>query len=775
MLAERTNGKMISDKKSRFRRLVWIVGSLILVMPVIFIMAYVWLVPHLIRREVERGLSEFFEGAVEIESVEVNHSGKVTLGGLKFCDTAKRRWLFAGKVKAILANWPSLSPKIAEIEVDGLNLQFFTVDGKFITLPVRLPERSASPKNRFDFRKLSVSHAAVSIVDAQGSKAVYDNLTLSAIRIVNGDYEFSLNRMSGDSSEIFLSGGTVNLKNSNFDVSLQLEHRFTKAEMTLAFVVLNMPEVSARGSLSGDLSITGCLKKPADWQPKGTFRLRNWLVEEGGAVAWSALNTDLEVKPSGFDFDNLSICDANGLEWLRAESAKLTFEDWPGARPVLTEVEAKELTLRTYLADGKLSLPVQLPSKDSTSLTSSYLDLQRLVLHNASIGIVGRPNAKITCDYLSLQPDRQEGFYDVLLTLSRPQQPEPSKVRLKGIINPTSSEVRLSLEIDHRAKKQETAVVFAALGIPQLTAEGKVAGDLTIAGCLNEPLGLQPSGSVRLDECVLFFKGEVLADNLVTTAKLYGRRLELDKFSAVVCKGRVSGSFHAEVKENRLMEFRGRVLAVNVSFPEFTSVLTAKAQKATTGTFTGSYNFSGQHNSLNALNGEGLLVFDDADISVLPVIPTIFRFVGLSQFEPLKMSDAEAIFSTTGPVVTIQTGHISNRFAAIEFEPGGTVNLQARQIDGHVVVAPISQIAGAIEKLPVINIFARLKDKLMRLHVKGDWSDTPSKLIKKEPIKDLKDSTTGFIQDVVKSGGQFGRGMLDRLSKLLKTNENKSK
>jgi hypothetical protein len=317
--------------------------------------------------------------------------------------------------------------------------------------------------------------------------------------------------------------------------------------------------------------------------------------------------------------------------------------------------------------------------------------------------------------------------------------------------------------------------VFTSLGIPQYSAQGKIVADLAIAGDLNQPLELQATGGAKCEGCTVFFKEAVLADNLSATAKFGDGRLDIEKFSAVMCKGKVSGNFRADVNEDKAMKFRGRVLAVNVNFPEFHSVLTAREQKATAGTFTASFNFNGQRNGTGTFNGEGMIFFDDADISVLPAIPQIFASAGLSQYEPLRMSDAEAIFTTAGPVVTIKSGHISNRFAAIEFEPGATIDVHTKQIDGYVVAAPLNQIAGAVEGLPIINIFARLKDRLMRLRVKGNWADPPGKLIKKEPIKDLKESTVGFIRDVVKGGGQLGRGVLDGLGGLFKTNENKNK
>jgi hypothetical protein len=49
--------------------------------------------------------------------------------------------------------------------------------------------------------------------------------------------------------------------------------------------------------------------------------------------------------------------DANGLEWLSAKTSKLTFENWPGLRPALNEIETEGLALQTRLVDGKDYLP----------------------------------------------------------------------------------------------------------------------------------------------------------------------------------------------------------------------------------------------------------------------------------------------------------------------------------------------------------------------------------------------------------------------------------
>jgi hypothetical protein len=73
----------------------------------------------------------------------------------------------------------------------------------------------------------------------------------------------------------------------------------------------------------------------------------------------------------------------------------------------------------------------------------------------------------------------------------------------------------------------------------------------------------------------------------------------------------------------------------------------------------------------------------------------------------------------------------------------------------HVVVIPLGTIEDIVRKLPFAELFGRLKDKLIRLKVKGKWSDPANKLVIKEPLTDVKEATVGFIRDVVDSGGQI--------------------
>jgi len=315
------------------------------------------------------------------------------------------------------------------------------------------------------------------------------------------------------------------------------------------------------------------------------------------------------------------------------------------------------------------------------------------------------------------------------------------------------------LQLKHTVKKPETALVFATLDIPNLSAEGKLEADLTISGCLKEPGGLELNGIAVFDEWTVAKNDKIIANNLKTKANMSNGRYAFENISANVLEGNATGSLYAETRQNQPTEFSGQVLAQKMSFVELTSILGGPGKKATKGTVTFNYSFSGKNKDLQNLIGEGQIFLDDADISVIPIVPHIFNNIGLSQLDPLKTSDAECTFTTTGPVLTINTAHIANRLAAIKADPGGTINLKTKQINIYVKAVLLKQIDAIIKRIPIVNIIDNIKDKLTRLNIRGNWSDPPSKLIKKEPIKDIKEATVGFLQDVINSGGQITQQM----------------
>jgi len=192
------------------------------------------------------------------------------------------------------------------------------------------------------------------------------------------------------------------------------------------------------------------------------------------------------------------------------------------------------------------------------------------------------------------------------------------------------------------------------------------------------------------------------------------------------------------------------------------------------GTASFQYSFTSSGKDLKGLQAQGLIFMDDADFRVVPIIPHIFRAVGLRNYDPLRMSDATAVFSMNGSTATIKRARLSNPFGAIEAEPNGTINLQTGDMDFYVVAAPLNEIHFVLRRVPIVNLFVKLKDKLSRLHVKGNWLTPPNKLIVKEPLKDIKEGTIDFLRGVVETGGQFTKVMRDT-SRAIFANSQKNK
>jgi len=529
----RSDDTKLKKKKRCKKYLTQKFGFLILLILIIAAIAHFWFIPAKVSGQIERALSKFWDGKVDIEDIDIYYRRPIYLTRVNFSDKTGRKFMYADKVNLVLENWPSPHPIVTEIHIEKLNLQLSTADGKFTT-PVKNPyRRPRGKKKKVDIHEFSINNIEVTFIDAKNTNYVYDNMQFLANKTGNA-YNFSLNKNSDDPVESLLATGNIDLKTLQTNSSLQIKHFVHKPEMALAFTKLNIPNLSAAGGLEANLKITGCLKQPAELKPQGFISFDEWTVNANGKTITSDLTAKADIKDGHFNFENIT---------------------------------------------------------------------------------------------------------------------------------------------------------------------------------------------------------------------------------ATVCDGDVNSSFYVDMTT----EFSGYVFAQNINFEELTSVFGSERKKETKGTVTFDYAFSGRLAGEPNLIGEGQFFMDEADISAIPILPYIFETIGLQKLTQPKVSDVECTFKTAGPVVTIQTANVANRFAAVRAEPGGTINLKTKHVDMYVKAVLIKQIDAVIKNTPVINIFSNIKDRLTRLHIKGKWSDPPTAIIKKEPIVDIKDATVGFFKDIVESGGQITRKISRRL------------
>jgi len=488
----------------------------------------------------------------------------------------------------------------------------------------------------------------------------------------------------------------------------------------------------------------------------------HWEIEKALLKFWGGQVDieDIEINYFGpIYLGKVDFFDRAGRECLHTGRVKMVFEKWPGLHPVVTGIKIEKLCLQFSAYDGKFTLPFINPFQQSP-VSKKRVDIRKFTINDAEITVTDALGTKTLYENLQLLAYKKDNFYD--FSLKRIGSIPSESLLAKGKFDLKTLETELSLQLKHTVKNPETALAFSALNISNLSADGELEADLTITGCLKEPGGLKPNGIVSFDGWTVAKNDKIIANNLTTKVNVSNGRYILENITANVCEGNVTGSLHAETRQNQPIEFSGQVSAQNMSFIGLTSILGGPGKKATKGTVTFNYNFSCKGKDLQNLTGEGQIFLDDADISVIPIVPYIFNTVGLSQLDPLKMSDAECAFTMTGPVATIKSAHIANRLAAIRAEPGGTINLQTKQINIYVKAVPLKQVDAIIKRVPIVNIVDNIKDKLTRLNIRGNWSDPPSKLIKKEPIKDIKEATVGFLRDVVNSGGQITQEMRKR-------------
>lgn len=157
---------------------------------------------------------------------------------------------------------------------------------------------------------------------------------------------------------------------------------------------------------------------------------------------------------------------------------------------------------------------------------------------------------------------------------------------------------------------------------------------------------------------------------------------------------------------------------------------------------------------VRTLNGTGAVFIDESDVWKLPVVSLLFRGLGLSR----QQSDIRLSFEMIGPILRIENGQLANEISAIWAEPNGTINLQTGMMDFNVIPVPLKYLNRLLRTLRLLDPMRVVTDPISRVRVKGHWGQSPSKLMKKEAIKDVKQvpaEITDFFWGVLKSGGEL--------------------
>lgn len=243
-------------------------------------------------------------------------------------------------------------------------------------------------------------------------------------------------------------------------------------------------------------------------------------------------------------------------------------------------------------------------------------------------------------------------------------------------------------------------------------------------------------------------------DNVVFKGTLSKDYLELNNRSGTFCNGKTKAYLRINNDKSKSSDITGNIRLEEVDMAKVSEIV-GNPDRITTGTVTLEYFYSAEKMDLDTLTGHGSLFIDNADMLPIPLLTEISKIIGLKDKEMKTTSDASAIFRSNGPNLEIDQAFFTNQHEAIIVEPGGTIDLKNRTLDIYVTAIHLRQIGDFIRKVPVVRLFARLKDKLTRLRIQGKWSDPLSKLIKKEPVKDVKEGVVDFFMQIAQTSGEL--------------------
>jgi len=469
----------------------------------------------------------------------------------------------------------------------------------------------------------------------------------------------------------------------------------------------------------------------------------------------------------------IELRDAEGRVWLRAESVKLALRNWPGLHPVLSEVEVEKLDVRGFFAGGALQLPLKPPPPRARK--NEQFDLPTITIRNMSVGIVAEKSAQAAWGdvQLALRRDGQNLLIDLKRTFKEPGE----ELALSGTVDGRSLEADLTLTMKHAVTREEAAAILAALNVPFFSkAEGKIDAKVGLRGGLAAPSALRPSGTIALADWSVSSPHGLLVKGLSGEVRFDGRAPAgaVAKVSAQSCSGQVKAALNVNAASDGTIWYRCRVDAEKFSFDELPKVLSG-VQQARRGTLQFTYVISGHTGAPEGPAAKGYVYLDDAGLADVPLLTYLFHVANLTQLDALQATDLEATFTMKGLVATVGQARLANAVAAIDVQPGGTVDIERHYLDLYVIAAPIKQVQDLLASIPLVSLVVRLKDRLTRVHIQGDWDAPPASLVTQETLKDIGEGTVDFIRGAASTGGHLGQGLLKTFGDILEEPGEKKK
>jgi len=238
--------------------------------------------------------------------------------------------------------------------------------------------------------------------------------------------------------------------------------------------------------------------------------------------------------------------------------------------------------------------------------------------------------------------------------------------------------------------------------------------------------------------------------------------VEIRGLGGRTCGGRLEASVTGRLTPGGGIAARGDITARAVDLAQAELPI----RGAEKGLLTGMLRFQADGSDGSGVSGHGTAFVEGADLREVPVVGEVLRRAGLGKPDVLSDSDVEVQFALRGAEVVLQRTRIQLRLAAVDVEPGGTVDLRSGQIDVVAVVVLFQKVRDLLRTIPLVSMVVDLTERLSRLHVEGTWDRPESLVITPAPLREIREGSKEFLTAAARGGRQVGKAVLGGLNDL---------
>ncbi|HUT01858.1 MAG TPA: hypothetical protein VM031_05350 [Phycisphaerae bacterium] len=257
--------------------------------------------------------------------------------------------------------------------------------------------------------------------------------------------------------------------------------------------------------------------------------------------------------------------------------------------------------------------------------------------------------------------------------------------------------------------------------------------------------------------------GPVVRDMRADAFVVTDRGVEIRRLVGRLGGGRIVASMTGRLAPGGRAEARGQVVARSLDLARIRLPL----RGAEKGVVTAVMHFRADGSDPNGVTGHGVAFVKGADLRNVPAAAEVLRRAGLGKLDVMRDSDVEVHFRLDGTVVRFERTRIQLPLAAVDVEPGGTLDLWTGRLDAVAVVVLFEKVRGLLRSIPLVSLVVDLTDRLSRFRIEGTWDDPESLVVTPAPVRDIRKASMKFLAASARGSSQFGKTVFRALSEAL--------